>query len=154
MSTATLAPPRFSFSELSRNSKAVAQAAERGPVTITRRDGNDLVLMPKALVESENSGLEAVASVLEVLAGDDGTPPTIRMVRTFPWVQFLPDEDKQEFVDDMVKTARACASVAKFEPLDIAIRAWKSTAEAHAAGWGKTDYVWLPEEIPVERPGG
>jgi len=144
--------PRFSFSELSRNSKAVAQAAETGPVTITRRDGDDLVLMPKSLVESEDSGLEAVASVLEVLAGDEGSAPTIRLVRTFPWVQFLPDEDKTEFVEDIVKTARACASVAKFAPLDVAIQAWKSTAEAHAAGWGKTDYVWLTEEIPVERP--
>jgi hypothetical protein len=144
--------PRFSFSELSRNSKAVAKAAESGPVTITRRDGDDLVLMPKSLVDNEQAGLDAVASVIEVLAGDDRTTPIIRLGRTFPWVQFLPDEDKTEFVEDIVKTARACASVAKFEPLEVAIHAWKSTAEAHAAGWGKVDYVWLTEEIPVERP--
>lgn len=152
MPAATLAPPRFSFSELSRNSKAVATAAEKGPVTITRRDGDELVLLPKSFIENEHSGLAAVAQVLEIIAGDDGVSQTVRLNRTFPWVQFLPDGDKREFVDDIVSTARACASVAKFDPLKQAIHAWKSTAEAHAAGWGKTDYIWFEEEIPVERP--
>jgi len=144
--------PRFQFSELSRNSRAVAAAADNGPVTITRRDGDELILMRKADADGERSGLASVAQVLAALASDPTQPLNERIAAMYPWVHLLPESDQSLFGTELIDMVRACASVAQFEPLATLIHAWQTTAAAYAAGWTDTDYDWLPDEIPVERP--
>jgi hypothetical protein len=50
----------------------------------------------------------------------------------FPWIDFLPSDAKRAFVQEFLRTARACASVGRFDRLTIALAAWKATAEAYA----------------------
>lgn len=143
---------RVKFSDLSRDSKAVAAAADRGPVTITRRDGDELVLMRKADADADRAGLALAAQIVAVAVADWPSSFAARLHGPFPWMHFLSDAEQEAFADELVRTARACASVAQFEPLATVIQAWMSTAQAKAAGWDRTEYVWLDETVEVERP--
>ena len=140
------------FSELSRNSKAVAEAADRGPVTVTRRDGEPLVLMRKSLDDANRAGLELASQIVAVAVASWPEPFSERLHDPFPWMRFLPQPAQQQFADELVHTARACAAVHQFEPLATEIAAWKSTAEAYAYGWDVEPVDWLEEPVDVERP--
>ncbi len=152
--SASTVEQRVKFSDLSRDSKAVAAAADRGPVTITRRDGDELVLMRKAEADADRAGLALAAQIVAVAVSDWPSSFAARLREPFPWMIFLSDAEQEAFTDELVRTARACASVAQFEPLSTVIHAWMSTAQAKAAGWDRTEYVWLDEQVEVDRPDG
>lgn len=151
VSTSTI-EQRVRFSDLSRDSKAVAQATERGPVTITRRDGEALVLMRKSQADADRDGLVLASQIIAAAVTDWPRSFAARLRDPFPWMLFLSDAAQEQLADELVATARACASVARFEPLATVIHAWQSTAEAHAAGWAADDYDWLDTPVDVERP--
>jgi hypothetical protein len=140
------------FSDLSRDSKAVAAATDRGPVTITRRDGEPLVLMRKADADANRAGLALAAQVVAVAVSQWPDSFAARLREPFPWMAFLSSEAQERFASELVDTARACASVAQFEPLATVIHAWRSTAEAYAAGWDRDEYEWLDEPVEAKRP--
>jgi hypothetical protein len=76
-----------------------------------------------------------------------------RLGRFFPWMSFLPSDGRQRCANELAEVARACASVSVFEPLEVEVNAWRSTAEAYASGHGPDkEYDWLDESIAVERP--
>jgi len=141
------------FSDLSRDSKAVGEAADRGPVTITRRDGAPLVLMRKDTADADRAGLALAAQIIAVAVTDWPDSFTRRLLGPFPWMTFLSEAERETFADELVTVARACASVAAFEPLATCIHAWQATAEAYASGWHKDEYDWLDEPVSIERPG-
>ena len=143
---------RVQSSELSRNPAGVFAAAEHGPVTITRRDGEDFVLTRAQDAEKQRRGVEAglrVASSL-VLSGPD---LALRLREPFPWIEFLSESDRLRLASEIVEVARACAAVANFDPLLIALAGWKSTAVAIAAGYPRDeDLEWFDEGPTVADP--
>src|SRR5918998_1987331 len=106
---------RVRFSDLSRDSKTVAEAADRGPVTITRRDGEELVLMRKATADADRAGLSLASQIIAVAVTDWPNSFTARLRGPFPWMLFLDEAEQDRFATELVETARACASVAQFE---------------------------------------
>lgn len=50
----------------------------------------------------------------------------------FPWVRFLPKEDVQAFLVELVETIRACASLDNTAALAPVIAAWRGTAEIYS----------------------
>jgi len=146
-------PSVFQFSELSRNSKAVARATDQGPVTITRRDGEPLVLARLADMASDREGVALAAKVMSAATAPSPDTLTERLAVPFPWVTFLQDREREDMAQDVIATVSACASVAQFEPLIVCVKAWQATAEAYAAGWHNDDNLeWLDSRLPVERP--
>jgi len=143
------------FSELSRSSRAVAEAADRGPVTITRRDGEPLVLQLKSEVDRDKAGLRLASQIIAVAVNDWPDSFAERLAGPFPWTSFLSSEERESFAHELLATARACASVSAFEPLVTVIHAWQSTAEAYAHGYTRASdetLEWLDEPTAVERP--
>lgn len=139
-------------SELSRNPAAVFRAVEDGPVTITRRDGESLVLAKSSDVEFQRRGLELAAQLVAASLSSDA-PFVDRLRGPFPWVEFLAPQDRDTFAQEVVDVARACAAVSRFERLLLTLRAWQSTAEAIAAGTNRDDELdWLDEPHPVANP--
>lgn len=53
-------------SELYRHSREVFEAVDEGPVLITRRDGESLVLAKASQAEADRSGLKLAAHVVAV----------------------------------------------------------------------------------------
>jgi hypothetical protein len=141
------------FSDLSRSSKRVAEAADRGPVTITRRDGEPLVLQRKSEVERDRRGLAVAAQIIAAAVSDQPEPFSARLTTPFPWITLLPEEERQQFADELVAVARACAALSAFEPLATTISAWRSTADAYARGYTPdAELDWLDDATRVSRP--
>lgn len=140
------------FSDLSRDSKAVAAAADRGPVTITRRDGEDLVLERASVVEHRRAGLQLAAQIVAVAVSAWPDSFTERLKDPFPWIRFLSEPYREDFAAELVEVARACAAVSVFDDLATTIHAWQATAEAYAAGLVDVEPEWLDEPTVVERP--
>ncbi|WP_194265964.1 hypothetical protein [Arthrobacter yangruifuii] len=80
---------------------------------------------------------------------------TFRLLGPFPWLGFLPGEQREAFAAEIVEVARACAAISSFDRLFIVHAAWKATAEAVAAGHTHDDQLdWLDEPATVEDPRG
>ncbi|EWC58570.1 hypothetical protein UO65_6116 [Actinokineospora spheciospongiae] len=54
------------------------------------------------------------------------------MPKAFPWVRFLPREDMQAFVVELVHTLEAANSLGTPAPVTRLIAEWQHTAEVHA----------------------
>ena len=137
-------------SELSRNSASVFKAVEEGPVTITRRDGEALVLAKASDVARQRAGLELAAQLVAASLAPTDVPFVDRLRGPFPWLEFLRSSDRDAFAQEVVDVARACAAVSQFDRLLITLRRWQSTAEAIAAGYTADDDLdWLEDPTPI-----
>ena len=140
-------------SELSRNSREVFAAADEGPVLISRRDGDTLLLTKVSQADQDRRGLEIAAALVAAALAPGDRSLTERLQQPFPWLILLSPADQETFASEIVATARACAAVSTFDPLVIALHAWQGTAEAVAAGYTPTDELdWLDEPEPVRDP--
>lgn len=130
-------------------------AAEKGPVTITRRDGEDMVLTMASDAAHQRDGLRLAAQLVAASLAPDDQPFVERLRLPFPWIEFLSGSERDDFAGELVDVARACASVGQFERLLISIHAWESTATAIAAGHTADDELdWLDDAIAVPHPAG
>jgi PHD/YefM family antitoxin component YafN of YafNO toxin-antitoxin module len=143
----------FQSSELSRNSGGVFRAAEQGPVTVTRRDGEPLVLMRSEEFRRDHEGLE-IASIIVAAALSPGSAPLHeRLAQSFGWINFLPEHERTACAAELVAIARACAAVAHYDRLLGTVAGWRSTAEAFAGGYTPDrELTWLDEPEPLEDP--
>lgn len=138
-------------SDLSKHSAEVFAEADDHPITVTRRDGEALVLMSQREAEARSRLLNFAAQLITVTLDDNGTL-TERMSKAFPWMLALSTADRKSCSQNLVDAARA--SFATDQPhLAIAeLTSWKETAMAMAAGLGSADLEWLDEDEIVERP--
>ena len=142
------------FSDLSRKSKEVAELADHGPVTITRRDGETLLLVKASDVERTRHGQQVAAQIVgaAVQVWPNSFAEALR--QPFPWVEFLDHQGRESFAQEVVDIARACAAFGEFDRLESTIESWRATAEAAAMGVDPTgsDLEWLSAPEPVEMP--
>lgn len=140
-------------SDLSKHSAEVFAEAEHHPVTVTRRDGENLVLMTQREAENRGRLLSFAAQLITVTLDDDG-PLADRMAKVFPWMLALSPTDRTTCAQNLVDAARA--SFATDQPyLAVAeLTSWKETATAIAAGLGSTPVEWVDEDTErlVKRP--
>ncbi|MEZ5088717.1 MAG: hypothetical protein R2719_02770 [Micropruina sp.] len=150
MSTPTLEPRTVQSSRLSRHPAEVFAAAEAGPVVVTRRDGESLVLTTRER-DAQQRELLAVAAQLIAASLDDG-PITDRFIRYFPWIGLLNASDREACATEIVAVARGAFTVGQPHRLLTVIAAWRNTAEAVGAGWGADSPEWLTADEPLVEP--
>jgi PHD/YefM family antitoxin component YafN of YafNO toxin-antitoxin module len=150
MTTTALHTTRRS-SDLSKRSAEVFAEAEDHPVTVTRRDGEALVLMSQREAESRNRMLQFAAQLIGV-AVDDSGPLGERMSRAFPWMLALSPEDRAICAQNLVDAARASFSTDQPHLVLAELTSWKETATAIAAGLGQGEQEWLDDDVVVKRP--
>ncbi|WP_427018204.1 type II toxin-antitoxin system Phd/YefM family antitoxin [Pseudarthrobacter sp. P1] len=134
MSTVTTSRTANS-SDLSRNPAQVFRAADEGPVTITRRDGEPLTLLRSSTVEREHEALRLAASLVAASLASGETTFAERLMGPFPWLDFLPSDQREQFAAEIVDVSRACASISSFDRLFVVLSEWTATAEAVASGY-------------------
>ncbi|WP_424327385.1 prevent-host-death protein [Gordonia sp. (in: high G+C Gram-positive bacteria)] len=139
--------------ELCAGPHEVFAEAEDHPVTVTRRDGEDLVLMSRRHVESRNRLLEFAAQLIGVAVADNG-PLADRMANAFPWMLALSVKDRETCAQDLVDAARASFFTDQPHRVLAELTSWRETATALAAGLGQADVEWLDDDVAatVERP--
>ena len=140
----------FQSSELSRRSARVFEAAEQQPVDVTRRDGEDLVLMSKREAAARDQLLQIAAQLIAVATDTDGTLAE-RMADRFPWMLALSPEDQAVCAQELLRSARASFATSQAHLAIAAMTAWESTAEAIAAGLPR-QVEWLDDPTAVSRP--
>ncbi|ANE03961.1 prevent-host-death protein [Corynebacterium crudilactis] len=138
-------------SELSKHPAEVFAEAEEHPVTVTRRDGESLVLISQREADRRAKLLEFATQLITVATDEHGTLAE-RMSKVFPWMLALSVTDRSTCAREILDAARA--SFATEQPhLAIAeLTAWKETATAIAAGLHSADLEWIDDEQLVERP--
>ena len=81
-------------SDLSKHSAEVFAEAEDHPVTVTRRDGESLVLMSQREAEGRSRLLKFAAQLITVTLDDTGSLAE-RMSKAFPWMLALSPADRE-----------------------------------------------------------
>ncbi len=138
-------------SDLSKRPAEVFAAADQQPVTITRRDGDPLVLMSRRQVDQQAKLLEVAAQLVGVLL-DETASPAERLTTAFPWMLALAPADREACARELIDAARASFSTNQPALLLTELTAWQETAVAVAAGWDKADVQWLNQPTIVEHP--
>ncbi|WP_313813355.1 prevent-host-death protein [Glutamicibacter sp.] len=138
-------------SDLSKHSAEVFAEAEDHPVTVTRRDGEALVLMSQREAQGRARLLNFAAQLISVTLDNQGTLAE-RMSQTFPWMLALSPADRETCAQELVDAARASFSTNQPNLAIAELTSWKETATALAAGLGSVDLEWLEDAVTVERP--
>lgn len=141
----------FQSSDLSRHAPKVFAAAEDHPVEVTRRDGEDLVLMSKREADARDQLLQFAAQLIAVATDERGSLAE-RMSHSFPWMLALGAEDQVQCAKDLVDAARASFATGQPHLAVAELTAWNETATAIAAGLGRAPVEWLEDGESVERP--
>ena len=141
----------FASSDLSRHAPRVFAAAEENPVDVTRRDGEDMVLMTKREATARDELLQIAAQLIAVATDDTGSLAE-RMADRFPWMLALNADDQVICAKDLLDAARASFATGQSHRAIAEMTAWRETAIAVAAGLGTSPVEWLDEPLRVERP--
>lgn len=143
-------------SDLSKHSAEVFAEAEDHPVTVTRRDGESLVLMSQREADARAELLHIAATLITVTL-EDG-PLAERMASRYPWMYALSTSDRDECARDLIDAARASFSTHQPHLAIAKLTSWRETATALAAGLGSRPVDWLDGDgealggVVVERP--
>jgi hypothetical protein len=138
-------------SELSRNPLKVFSAAEQSPITVTRRDGEDLVLMNKRESQNLPEFHNFVSQVLVALDDINGTLVE-RLSKPFPWIIALDESVQVQCASELVKAAKVAMATSSPMVALSELYAWKGTAEVVALGIKIDEASWTEKPILVERP--
>ncbi|MCL6423440.1 prevent-host-death protein [Brachybacterium sp. JHP9] len=142
-------------SDLSKHSAEVFAEAEDHPVTVTRRDGESLVLMSQREADARAQLLDIAATLISVTLEDGPSPE--RMAVRYPWMYALSAEEREQCTRDLIDAARASFSTQQPHLAIARLTSWRETATAIAAGLGSQPVEWLDTEdddvnAVVERP--
>jgi len=151
MSTLTV-----SFSELSKNSKQVAETVDRAQrVHVTRRDGEDLYLTTAGHDSRREETADVTARLLTALISSDRGAETIidALPAVFSWTRHLSTEEMGELVVDLVNALHDIVDLDLHSSLHRVIVEWRATARILAdpeltakltGGFSGEDYGEVP----------
>ncbi|MFE6744723.1 prevent-host-death family protein [Kitasatospora purpeofusca] len=126
MSTLTV-----SFSDLSKNSKRVADTVEQAQrVHVTRRDGEDLYLTTERHDRQREETADVTARLFAALiTSDEGARAVLlALPEVFPWARHLSTDEVREFVVDLVDATRDAVELDVHANLHRVIVEWRATA--------------------------
>jgi hypothetical protein len=138
-------------SDLSRNPLKVFTAAEKTPVIVTRRDGEDLVLMNKRETQNIDEFHIYVSQVLSALADNDGSLVE-RLAKPFPWILVFDEDGRTECANELVRSAKVAMATSVPTYALNQFNSWKGTAELLALGIQAEEVDWLNSPITASRP--
>lgn len=120
------------FSDLLRRPKEVIEELEDSDVLLRRRDEPDLRL---TLAEREATRAGAFASLGRTLRNLAVHHPKVlsgSLAEAFPWLEFLPQRDRERFVDEFSRLIVAAAELDSYAGVSQLVAEWRATAEVHA----------------------
>ncbi|WP_368496978.1 prevent-host-death protein [Herbiconiux sp. A18JL235] len=141
----------FPSSDLSRNAPRVFAAAEDAPVSVTRRDGENLVLMSQRAADAREQLLQFAAQLIAITLDERGSLAD-RMADAYPWMLALGRADRERCAQDLVDAARASFATSQEHLIAAELTSWRETASALAAGLRDSPVDWLDAVDAVQRP--
>jgi 6-pyruvoyl-tetrahydropterin synthase len=121
-----------SFSELSKNSKRVADTVDHAQrVHVSRRDGEDLYLTTERHDRQREETADVTARLFAALISSDEGARTVLLAlpAVFPWTRHLSAEEVREFVVDLVDATHDAVDLDVHATLHRVITEWRATAK-------------------------
>ncbi|TDX81136.1 hypothetical protein EDF35_0802 [Rathayibacter sp. PhB151] len=140
MSTAT-------FTELLRKPKDVLAHIDEGRVQITRRDGDDLVILRGHDLAVLENGIALSSRLLRAIGRHRGDVPAA-LTDLFAWTSEFTAGELAAYAAEIEKLVYSAGELGTFDLLLRAQREWEETARAYASGMTSVTPIELPE-VPV-----
>jgi hypothetical protein len=122
------------FSELLHHPAATTRRLDvvRG-LRLRRRDAGDLALMRVDQMERDNAVVDFASRLLAALVRTDNIA-AIRQVlpEALPWSTFLPNEDVDTLLAELIATARGAVALDNLTPIALLLAQWRHSAEIYA----------------------
>ncbi|WP_436526495.1 hypothetical protein [Actinoplanes sp. HUAS TT8] len=121
------------FSEFLHKPTASAdRLASVRALRLRRRGADDLALIRADQLDQDGIVVDLTARLLAGLVRTQ--PENIRavLVEALPWATFLPEEDLEELVRELIAVAQGAASLANLSPVAVLLAQWRHTAEVYA----------------------
>lgn len=140
------------FTDLLRKPKEVLAHIDEGHVRITRRDGDDLVILRGYDLTTLEDGVALSSQLLRAIGRNQGDVAAA-LTELFAWAgQFTPQE-LSAYAAEIENLVYASSELSTFERLLRAQREWTETALAYAMGMNPTGPVeFLTAPVRVDRP--
>jgi hypothetical protein len=122
------------FSELLHHPAATAERLKDvRALRLRRRDAGDLALMRMDQLERDESVMEFTTRILAGLVNSENIAVIRRLLPdAVPWVTFLPEDDFDTFVRDLVTVAQGAAALGNLAPVAVLLTQWRHSAEVYA----------------------
>ncbi|ROQ65182.1 hypothetical protein EDF36_0685 [Rathayibacter sp. PhB152] len=140
MSTAT-------FTELLRTPKDVLAHIDEGRVRITRRDGDDLVILRGRDLAALKDGIALSSRLLRAIGRRRGDVAA-GLTDLFAWTSEFDQGELTAYAAEIEKLVYGAGELGTFDLLLRAQREWEETARAYASGMTAVAPIELPE-VPV-----
>jgi Family of unknown function (DUF6247) len=158
----TAMPAEANLSELLNKPKATLTLLESNrSLRLHRRDADDLELTTAERADQDREVVSTTTRLFEEMMRRD--PAVLAMAvhalpAVFPWVRYLPDNEKQDFAAEWLEALSAAAAMGNNAAVATTVAAWRHTAEIYAdpelyailtKPHDGTDYgPALPPEVP------
>jgi hypothetical protein len=124
---------RATLTDFLRDPNAVVEKLDHGDVVLHRRNAGDLRLSLQSRSEAADEGLRFIARLIRAAFADD----TLRQhllgaALVVPWVTVLPAADRQDFIDDLIRSADAAGELDSLTPVARLVVEWKAVAAGYA----------------------
>ena len=144
----------MTFTTFLRQSGPALEEVVTRDIRLQRRDGDDLYLKRADREEADHESLAAAGQLLAHLVSSHPEVLLPLVEDALPWSRFLPDDNREEFVGQFLRTIEAAASLNSYAAVGTLLKQWKNTAEV----WANPELrAKLEQDLepgdPVERPG-
>lgn len=100
---------------------------------LRRRGAADLALMPVEQLERDAVVVDFTSRLLAVLARSENSAILRQAIEhSLPWTTFLPSDDLDLMLDELIATAAGAAALDNLAPIAILLEQWKHSAEVFA----------------------
>jgi hypothetical protein len=102
-------------------------------IRLRRRDDVDLVVTTASRYEQEHTVIRVAVRLFGALMRHGEMESMLEVLPdAFPWVEFLPAGDREQFLTELVTTLRASDDIDNLAPVAQLITEWQHTAEVYA----------------------
>jgi hypothetical protein len=123
------------FSDLSRNPRAVAERARRlGRLRVTHRDADDFYLTAADREEERDENLLTASRMFAALSRtESGTRAVaLALADVFPWARHLSDAERSDFAAELIAALSDAAELVLDGNAHEVIAGWRATARIKA----------------------
>lgn len=140
------------FTDLLRKPKDVLAHIDEGQVRITRRDGDDLVILRGHDLDILSSGVALSSRLLRAIGRNKGDVEAA-LADLFAWTAEFTPEELHTYATEIEQLVYAASELGTFERLLRAQQEWRETALAYAMGMRPVEPIeLLAVPVRVERP--
>ena len=116
-----------------RDPNAVVERLEHGDVVLHRRNAADLRLSLESRGDSITESVGVLAGILSIALTDGRVRSRMRTgAAAIPWLAFLPETERELFLAEFLRVAKASAELGVLTPMAQLLREWRATAAIHA----------------------